>query len=197
MQKRNLYAHMMQHLRNKAANKKSTPRTFDRSQYFCETHNREIANRKTTFNCTHDPRYLQADINNELSGKNVATDAVQSNRDREIVDRMTVKIGLITENRANQIIPLYELNIPAMHCNPTAIDIRNSKRAVANQERNIEPAILVQAFTTLLNSTIDNSIKPNVTVSNRGTDSIRTFCHSNNPEIIVIDDSSDDCEMLD
>lgn len=195
--KRNLYIHMKRHKPSYTTetlgdtNKKRTTRTttIDPARYFKPKNNCEVGHQKATFNCTHDSRYLPNQINNGLNNVNIDTDAAAEHQSEE---RMSVKIGWVTENRANQIIPLYELNIPAMDSTSTGIDAQNAKPTTLNVKRqDIEPVILVQAFTTSLNETTDNSIiKPNVTVCNHQTDSFKAFCDSLTPKTIVIDDSS-------
>ncbi|XP_031625511.1 zinc finger protein 782-like [Contarinia nasturtii] len=193
--KRNLYSHMMRcHRQNKEPNndnshkKRLTPNTFDRHRYFCKLCQRGFVYKRAAFNCTHNASYyhLRNQINNGLNGANI-----ELNQQHNETDRMMVKISLVAENRSNQIIPLYQLNVPNVNSTPTAIRISNSETSVESVHRNIEPVILVQAFTTPLNSTTNNSIRQNGSVEHpHQNDSFKTFCDSLTPEIIVIDNSS-------
>lgn len=162
-------------------------------------------------NCQHKETraYLPKDINNGLNGAasfEATIDEKPFAGEREGAvgggetnesDGMKVKISLVSENQCNQIIPLYELNIPSADTTSTTIDNNNSKPVafdVGEHSNSIEPIILVQAFTTPLDpTTANNSIKPNdsIDISNE-VDSFKAFCDSLAPEIIVINDSSDD-----
>lgn len=214
MHKRNLYTHMRrQHTQNKGLNnnknnnsnglieKLPTQNTFDRNRYFCKECYRGFVYQNDALHCTHNANYLQTDRNNGLNRTNDETVDKQQGRDAQ-KDGMKIKISLVTENRSNQIIPLYELNIPTVDITSTTIDINNSKPMTLDVEnRNIEPIVLVQAFTTPLDSTTtitnSNSIKQNISVEvSNQVDSFEAFCDSIAPEIIVIDDSSSDEETF-
>lgn len=193
--KRNLYSHMMRHYENKELNSKNSrakqsAQYFGNEgiQYFCKQCNRNFANQKAALNCTHNANHLQKQMNNGLNGTNIETNGQQNK-----TDGMKVKISLVAENRLNQIIPLYELNIPTV----APIDSSNMKSTLENEHRNIDPIILVQAFTTPLNSTNNNYIDGNASVKlPKPKDSFKVYCKSLVPEIIVIDDSSSDDEMF-
>lgn len=217
--KRNLYSHIMRHCQNTgldennennndvgSSSSSSTSNNGDlikklltgRNRYFCKECNRCFVYENAALNCKHKIS-LRNDINNRLNCVN--TDNDKQKRLKED-DRMKVKISLVTENQSNQIVPLYELNIPAVDSTSTTTDITNPKSngPLDSEHRNIEPIILVQAFTTPFNSTTtkttstrENSIKRNISVevSNR-VDLFEAFCDSLAPEIIVIDDSSDE-----
>ncbi|XP_055297960.1 zinc finger protein 383-like [Sitodiplosis mosellana] len=183
-----------------------SPYIFRRKRYFCKKCHRCFVYRKASLNCRHyDTRYFRNKINNGLNGAANIKTTVDEQRTAgggrsggggdKVVDGMKVKISLVTENRTNQIIPLYELNIPAVDSiSTTAIDITNSKTMAFDSEHptNIEPIILVQTFTTPLDSiTLNNSIKQNISVDiSNEVDPFETFCKSLAPEIIVIDDSN-------
>lgn len=206
--KRNLYTHIMRHCQNKElhANNsliKNQPiqNSVERNRYYCKECNQCYADQNAAFNCTHNGQYLQNNINNRLNGENTETVDEQGAAGDDAADAMKVKISLVTENQSNQIIPLYELNIPSADTTSTTIDINNSKPMATNAvNRNIEPIILVQAFTTSLNSTAattNNSIKRNVSVEvSNQVDTFEAFCDSLAPEIIIINDSSSDEETF-
>lgn len=217
MNKRYLYTHMMRrHAQNKGLNnnnnndsnsnglieKLPTQNTFDRNRYFCKECYRGFVYQNDALHCTHNTIYLQTDRNNELNCTNDEIVNKQCERQTQ-EDGMKVKISLVTENQSNQIIPLYELNIPAVDLtSTTTIDINNSNTMTLDAEnQNIEPNVLVQPFTTTLDSTTTinniNFIKQSipVEVSNQ-VNSFEAFCDSITPEIIVIDDSSSDEETF-
>lgn len=182
---------------------------FGRRIYVCKKCQRCFVYKMAAINCQHKETrpHFPKDINNGLNGEasfetkldEKPSAAGEGNRDGDAntLDGMKVKISLVSENRTNQIIPLYELNIPSVDSTSKTIDNNNSKAAtldISEHSNSIEPIILVQAFTTPLDpTTANNSIKPNdsIDISNE-VDSFEAFCDSIAPEIIVIDDSSDD-----
>lgn len=199
--KRNLYSHMMRHLRNDGPNKSSNKKrdNFLPGQYLCEVCKRGYAYKMAALHCTHDRRgqYLQNETNNGQNTVNLATKIYQSDDgDDDDNDLMKVKISFVAENQTNQTIPLYEFKIPVVESTSRGIDSRYTKPALESEKADIKPVILVQAFTTPLNTSTTSSIKPNASVNtiNRTLDSFESFCDSIAPEIIVIGDSNSDAE---
>lgn len=191
--KRNLYSHMRRHIPNKESNdnRLEKPRIkqniSERCEYFCKECNRSFSNKKTAMNCTHNATHFSNGMNNNMSNANI------SNETKSDANEMKVTISLVSENRADQIIPLYELNIPAVDSTSTPIDIQNSKPPVDRANEEIEPVILVQAFTTPLDSIDSNSfISGNDDGPNHMKDPFEAFYDSFVPEIIVIDDNDSD-----
>lgn len=202
--KRNLYSHMMRHCQYKESNDNGleTQRTEriipERCQYFCKECNRCFADKKAAFNCIHDATHFSNQMNNNMSNANIRTET--ETETESDANEVKVTISLVSENRANQIIPLYELNIPAVDSTSKAVDIRNSKSTVDSVNEDIEPVILVQAFTTPSNSmdsTTNSSISGNGTGDghNHMTDPFKAFYDSFVPEIIVIDDNDLDDDV--
>lgn len=192
----------------------SSSNTFDRRRYVCKKCQRCFVYKMAAINCQHKETraHLPKDINNgindaasfemKIDEKPVAAGEGKGEKENgggeaNELDGMKVKISLVSENQIDQIIPLYELNIPAVDSTSTTIDNNNSKPVafdIGEHSNSIEPIILVQAFTAPLDAkTANNSIKPNdsIDISNE-VDSFEVFCNSLAPEIIVIDDSSDD-----
>lgn len=198
--KRNLYTHIMRyHQQNKDSNnrnsmRKQRPNNVDHARYFCKHCNRSFVYRKSALNCAHDARYFRNQINTGFNNANIEN---QNDGKMDTGYGMKVKISLVTENRANQVIPLYELNIPNSDLTSTPIDVRNEKPIQNSENEDIERVILVQAFTSpviSMNSTTNDSIN-RIAIgndSNHIVDPFKTFCKSIAPEVIIINDSSSD-----
>lgn len=143
--KRNLYSHMKQHFRNKGSNKKTAKHDiFDHCQFFCEECEHGYASKVAALNCTHNSSYY---LRNSPHDLNVTTQT-----DQREDNLMEIKISFVSENRANQTIPLYELHIPVVETTSREIDIQHTKPALGSENNDIKPVILVQALTTPLNS---------------------------------------------
>lgn len=169
---------------NKEPNKRPTQNTFDRKQYICLVCNRSFAYKKAAFHCTHNSsktNNLRNQINNVSNSENIELKHAQKD-----VDRVTVKINLLTENRS-EFIPLYEFPLPNENFEP-AIKIPNSETSV-DAHRNADPVVLVQAYTqsTPLNVNTEQNVPDEISSQSH---SFKAFCASQTPEIIVIDDDS-------
>lgn len=171
--KRNLYSHIMRHVRNGS---RPHAKPLQKRIHICKICNQVFRYKLDAFNCKHGDTKSAACQYDKRMG-NTST------------NEFTVRIGLVSEcNAESSVIPLLDLNIPKSNVETSKqIDTRPPET-----EAQQEPVLLVQTFTR--RSTLDDCIE---TVGHHGPLDIwaernsggRTTIQS---ETIVIDDT-DSC----